>query len=134
MKEVIQLVIDAGNYDLSDILGKIEREWVLGRIIDEERDALIDSARAHATPEGSMAPVAERVTKVEAGLRELTARVEKLEGAEPPALEYPEFVIGKSYYKGDKITYGGQHYECIYTDGLPCVWSPADYPAGWRLV
>lgn len=51
-----------------------------------------------------------------------------------PEDQYPEYVVGKSYYKGDKITYGGERYECIYTEGLPCVWSPTDYPAGWKKV
>lgn len=134
MKEIIQLVIDGGGYDLADILGKIEREWVLGHLTDEERDALIESARANAKPEGSMGPVAERVTKVEAAMRDLTARVEKLEGAEPPAQQYPEYVAGQSYYHGDCVTYVGKKYKCVYPEGLPCVWSPADYPAGWQLV
>lgn len=134
MKEVIQLVIDGGEYDLADMLAKIEREWVLGHLAEGDRDALIESARANAKPEGSMGPVAERVTAVETALRELTARMDKLEGAEPPLEQYPDFVLGKSYYKGDKISYGGQRFECIYTDGLPCVWSPADYPDGWKLI
>ena len=51
-----------------------------------------------------------------------------------PEDQYPEYVAGKSYYKGDKITYGGERYECICTEGLPCVWSPTDYPAGWKKV
>ena len=84
MYEVIEIVIDAGGYSLPDVLGKIEREWVLGHLTDGERDSLIDAARANATPEGSMGPVAERVTAVETALRDLTQRVEKLEGAEPP--------------------------------------------------
>ena len=49
MKEVIQLVIDGGNYNLSDILTKIEREWVLCHLTDEERDTLIESARTNAS-------------------------------------------------------------------------------------
>lgn len=132
MYEVIEIVIDAGGYSLPDVLGKIEREWVLGHLTDEERDSLIDAARANATPEGSMGPVAERVTAVETALRDLTQRVEKLEGAEPPTGdEWPEYVEGQSYYAGDRITYAGERYVCVYPDGLPCVWSPADYPAGW---
>ncbi len=59
----------------------------------------------------------------------------ELDGVDPsPSEEYPEYVVGKSYYKGDKITYSGEKYVCIYNDGLPCVWSPADYPAGWEKV
>lgn len=33
--------------------------------------------------------------------------------------------------KDDKITYNGQHYQSNIDNN---VWSPDDYPAGWRLV
>lgn len=36
-----------------------------------------------------------------------------------------------AYNTGDKITYNGKHYECIF-DG--CVWNPAEYPQGWKEV
>ena len=49
--------------------------------------------------------------------------------------EWPEFVqptgSADAYNRGDKVTFQGQHYICEM-DG--CVWSPADYPAGWRLA
>ena len=61
MYDVIMLVIEAGGYSLPDVLGKIEREWVLGNLAEEDRDSLIDAARANATPEGSMAPLQERM-------------------------------------------------------------------------
>lgn len=32
---------------------------------------------------------------------------------------------------GDKITYNGKHYECIFDN---CVWNPDEYPAGWKEV
>lgn len=133
MYDIIKIVIDAGGYSLPDVLGKIEREWVLGHLTDEERDQLIDAARANATPEGSMPPVAERVTAVETALRDLTQRVETLEGAEPTAGdEWPEYVEGQSYYAGDRITYKGDRYVCVYPDKLPCVWPPSEYPSGWK--
>lgn len=34
-----------------------------------------------------------------------------------------------AYHVGDKITYNGKHYTCIY-DG--CVWTPDAYPQGWK--
>lgn len=49
--------------------------------------------------------------------------------------EWPEFVqptgSADAYNRGDKVTFQGKHYICEM-DG--CVWSPADYPAGWRLA
>lgn len=103
MYDVIMLVIEAGGYSLPDVLGKIEREWVLGNLTDEDRDSLIDAARANATPEGSMAPLQERMAAVELALKAaqgsieaMDARLKTLEGQEPPeppvADEWPEFV------------------------------------------
>ena len=52
---------------------------------------------------------------------------------EEPADEWPEYVqptgAHDAYHVGDKITYNGKHYTCIY-DG--CVWTPDAYPQGWR--
>ena len=133
MKDVIQLVIDGGLYDLSDVLTKIEREWVLGHLTDEERDQLIESARANATPEGSMAPIAERVSALE-------LRVKALEDAaappEPPMPEeWPEFVrptgAHDAYPMGAKITYKGKRYTSLVDSNC---WPPDEYPQGWQLA
>lgn len=48
-------------------------------------------------------------------------------------VEWPDFVspTGRedSYMIGDKITFEGKHYVCTMDYN---VYSPADYPAGWR--
>lgn len=145
MHDVIKIVIDAGGYSLSDVLAKIEREWVLGHLTDEERDQLIETARANATPEGSMAPLQERMAAVELAVKAaqesieaMDARLKKLEGQEPPeppiADEWPEFVrptgAHDAYAKGAKVTYAGKHYVSLI-DGN--VWPPDEYPQGWQL-
>lgn len=79
MYDVIKLVIDAGGYSLPDVLAKIEREWVLGHLADEERDQLIDAARANATPEGSMAPLQERMAAVELALKSAQGSIEAMD-------------------------------------------------------
>lgn len=52
--------------------------------------------------------------------------------AEVSIEEWPEFVqptgTATAYQIGDKVTFQGRHYVCVIAD---CVWSPADYPAGW---
>ena len=37
----------------------------------------------------------------------------------------------KSYYEGDKVKFEGKVYESLIDNN---VWSPADYPAGWKEV
>lgn len=52
-----------------------------------------------------------------------------------PNEEWPEFKqptrTEDAYMKDDKMTYNGQHYQSNIDNN---VWSPDDYPAGWRLV
>ena len=49
--------------------------------------------------------------------------------------EFPDFVqptgSHDAYNKGDKVTFEGKHYESLI-DGN--VWSPKDYPQGWKEV
>lgn len=42
-----------------------------------------------------------------------------------------EYVAGKWYYKGDRISYNGAVYVCIAPDGVVCTWNPDEYPAYW---
>lgn len=52
-----------------------------------------------------------------------------------PNEEWPEYKqpthAENAYMKDDKITYNGKHYQSNIDNN---VWSPDDYPAGWRLV
>lgn len=49
-------------------------------------------------------------------------------------VEWPEFVqptgAHDAYKNGDKVTFNGQHYTSLIDNN---VYSPAAYPAGWRL-
>lgn len=144
MHDVIKIVIDAGGYSLPDVLGKIEREWVLGHLDDAQRDRLIEAARANAEPEGSMAPLLARMAAVELAakaaqesIEAVDARLKTLEGQEPPeppaADEWPEFVrptgAHDAYAKGAKATYAGRRHVSLI-DGN--VWPPDEYPQGWQ--
>lgn len=67
-----------------------------------------------------------------------TVKIDKDElyhAGEQPTEEYPEYKqptgAHNAYKIGDKITYNGKHYECIFNG---CVWSPDDYPQGWKEV
>lgn len=52
-----------------------------------------------------------------------------------PAIEYPEWKqptgAHDAYKKGDKVTYNGKKYISLIDSNT---YSPADYPAGWKLV
>lgn len=70
-----------------------------------------------------------------AKLEELEQRVRALEtGSTEPGETYPDYVAGKWYYNGDKITFEGGKYKCIAPAGVVCVWSPTEYPPYWEMV
>ena len=127
MYDVIRDVINTQRYVLADMLHKIDTLWAQGDLDDEQRTELIALAR-------DKADMAQEVN-VLARLEELEQRVRALEtGSTEPGEAYPDYVVGKWYYNGDKITFEGGKYQCIAPDGVVCAWSPTEYPTYWELV
>ena len=143
-----------GDYELKDMLNKIAEYYVKGNISKEEKEELEDEARTNANPVNSYATVQTQIDNlaqqikllketVEAnaqGTSALKDAVEKLGGTVTtptvqPEEEYPEYKqptgAHDAYHIGDKITYNGKHYECIFDN---CVWTPDAYPQGWKLI
>lgn len=129
MRAVFESVIARGSYDLTGLLANIDKYHIEGKLTDGDRDALYAMAREKANASASV--------DVLAKLAELDNRLRALEGkstetetpAEPSAA--PAYELGKWYYTGDKVTYGGKTYTCTAPDGVACVWSPEEYPAYW---
>lgn len=130
MFDVTKTVIETGRYKLSEMLCKIDTIWMQGDITDDERRSLVQMAKQDpdANAELDLAKMIEeldkRVSALEAG--------ESGGGTEPN--EYPEYVAGKWYYNGDKVTYNGKHYTCTAPSGVVCVWSPDEYATYWEEV
>ena len=118
MYNIIKSVLNSGNFELTQILKKIAGLWAQGTLTDAEYEELNTMARC------------------EAKLEELDKRISAVENGskteDETAEEYPEFVVGKWYYKGDKVSFEGKNYVCIAPEGTVCVWSPKDYPAYWE--
>ena len=154
MFTIVKGVIEQGRFELSDMLAKIDTEWVLSALTDGEREQLIELAREKADPAQSYAPMEKRIEALELSIAELKATieangrgmaalkeaVEKLgeqvvvpEPEPEPADEWPDYVqptgAHDAYHAGDKITWGGKRWTCKM-DG--CVWDPGSYPAGWE--
>ena len=127
MYDVIKDVINTRRYVLADMLHKIDTLWAQGDIDDDQRTELIALAQGNADMTQEV--------NVLARLEELEQRVRALEtGSTEPGEAYPDYVAGKWYYNGDKITFEGGKYKCIAPDGVVCVWSPKEYPVYWELV
>ena len=139
--EALKDVILNTEYELVETLDKIYVMYIKNKISKTEMKKLETLARENAKAENSYAPLQEQIDKLYEDMKYLESRItalEKEEGEEEPTEpteEYPEFVqpsgAHDAYHVGDKITYNGKHYECIYNG---CVWTPDAYPAGWKLV
>lgn len=134
MYRIIKNVIESKNYDLREMLKKIDAFWAQGGITEEERKELIGLAQGNANVVNGI--------DVLAKLEELDKRVKTLETAknveddaeDPNEIVYPEYVIGKWYYNGDKISFEGANYICTAPEGQVCTWNPVEYPTYWELM
>lgn len=142
IKSLFESAIRRGGYDLPAMLRRIDSYHVDGKIDDDERMELYDLARGGAKPENSIDLMA-KVTELSKALAEAVKRIDKLEKqlnngaatepddgetAEPAPAEY---VPGKWYYRGDRVSFGGSVFRCTAPEGQVCTWSPAEYPAYW---
>lgn len=136
MYNLIKNVITIGNYELSNLLKKIDTQWLQGNLTDDERNELVGLAQDKANMQNSL--------DLYKKLEELDKRVKALEEAkEDDTTEVPEegtvedvadYEVGKWYYAGDKVSFEGKTYKCVAPEGVVCVWSPKDYPTYWELV
>lgn len=139
MYEIIKNVIQSKQYELTDVLRKIDTLWFEGTLTEEQRAELRESAQTNAKPENSYAPLQNQINALFANVKELAQEILALKNGgvapEEPTEEYPEYVqptgAHDAYKVGDKITYNGKKYECL---SAGCVWNPDDYPQGWKLV
>lgn len=133
---IIKTVIETGQFELSDILKKIDSQWISRKITDEQKETLIQLAQENANVQDSIS-FADLLKEI----ADLKKRVEVLEKQKAPDTEtqepselYGEFIVGKWYYAGDRINFNGKSYECIAPDNVVCVWNPNDYPAYWKVI
>lgn len=132
MYNIIKNVLQNKNYELADIIKKINAQWISSNINDEEHSELILLAQKNASANNSI-DVMEK-------LKELELRIKALEtkNADDNDYEeigtYPQYEIGKWYYNGDKIVFEDIIYVCTAPEGVACVWSPSEYPTYWNVL
>lgn len=139
MYNIIKLVIQSKQYDLTDILHKIDTIWVQSSITDEQKEELETLARENADPENSYAPIQEQINALANTVSSLKDRVKALESAiasEELDDEYLPYLqptgAHDTYNIGDKILWTDGHKYICQMDG--CVWDPDTYPQAWQLV
>lgn len=139
----VKNVIISKQYELEDMIKKIDVLWLQGDLSDEQKLELVNLARDNAIPDHSYAALQEQVNKLYEITSEHAVKIAKLEtGQEPEPQtepeEYPEYKqptgAHDAYHKDDKVTYNGNRYICIAPEGVAVVWNPDTYPAYWKKV
>ena len=64
MYSIIKAVINGGNFELNDMLNKIDTMWVRSSITEDQRAELIELARSKAKPEASYAPLQGQIYQI----------------------------------------------------------------------
>lgn len=144
MYEIIRNVILSKDFELRDILYKINKMWIEAQISEEEKTELDELARENAVAENSYASLQDQVNNIYSEIDSIKNRLSVLESTEgteeptepsEPVDEYPEYQqptgAHDAYKIGDKITYNDKKYVCKLDN---CVWNPDEYPAGWEEV
>lgn len=143
--EDLRAQISSGDFKLQAMLDKLTRLYIEDMLAEDEYDDLMQFARDNANPdkeiEGNTDVVKQlmlRVTESEQKLKDLEARIVKLEDPESepeePTVTYEPYDPYKWYYKDMTCSFEGKNYICIAPEGFVCTWSPAGYPPYWKLV
>lgn len=112
MYNSVLIVIQSGEYNLSDLTKKIDTLWLKSYLTDDERESLTKLAIEKANPDAGLPSFSERMAALE-------KRVSKLEGnlssgGDSGSSNWPEWVqpIGAhdAYAKGSQVTHNGERY------------------------
>ena len=129
MYNILKNVINRKSYNFTDMLTKIDTLWSENKLSDAERDELITLAQDNATIEHSVNLVEKLI--------ELEQRIKALEEGKADtntAETIEEYVVGKWYYKGDKMIFEGKVYECTAEKDTAVYWSPKESGLCWRQI
>lgn len=131
MYQIIKNVIERGDFDLNAVLTKLDTLWSESKLTDEEREELITLARSNTKVVNSI-DVTAKLTELENRIATVEKALSETAPSETPTEDYPEYIDGKWYYNGDKVSFNGKNYICTAPEGQVCVWSPTAYPAYWE--
>ena len=108
MYNSVLIVIQSGEYNLSDLTKKIDTLWLKSYLTDDERESLTKLAIEKANPDAGLPSFSDRM-----------AALEKLEGnlssgGDSGSSDWPEWVqptgAHDAYAKGSQVTHNGERY------------------------
>lgn len=112
MYNSVLIVIQSGEYNLSDLIKKIDTLWLKSYLTNDERESLTKLAIEKANPDSGLPSFSERMAALE-------KRVSKLEGnsssgGDSGSSDWPEWVqptgAHNAYAKGSQVTHNGERY------------------------
>lgn len=112
MYNSVLIVIQSGEYNLSDLTKKIDTLWLKSYLTDDERESLTKLAIEKANPDAGLPSFSERMAALE-------KRVSKLEGnlssgGDSGSSDWPEWAqptgAHDAYAKGSQVTHNGERY------------------------
>lgn len=126
MYDVIWNKIQAGDYDLTDLVYKVNVLWVEGQLTEDQRYDLLAQAVEHLDPstqrpetQAMLESLAQRVTSLE-------GRVDALEGKTLDPGDYPEWKawdgLSTDYQPGAIVSYNGKLWQNIHSGQN--IWEP----------
>ena len=112
MYNSVLIVIQSGEYNLSDLTKKIDTLWLKSYLTDDERESLTKLAIEKANPDAGLPSFSERMAALE-------KRVSKLEGnlssgGDSGSSDWHDWVqptgAHDAYAKGSQVTHYGERY------------------------
>ena len=128
--------IQAGGYNLPDMLRKLDEYYIRGEIDADQRDELQEEARTRARGEQAYDVTAEieqlwaAIHAIQQTLAETENQVDTQQEDEAKPYVQPTGAHD-AYQPGNVVAYKGAMYRCIMDN---MVWPPDVFPNGWTAI
>ena len=133
MYAIIKDLINNKNYQLVDIITKINKLWLEYQLSDEQRDELIELANANINIDNEKPELQKQIDTLSDYIKStLEPRIKALEEGQavepPPEEEYPAWVpydgvVNLGYDYGDKVSHNGFNWINML-QGMKNIWEP----------
>lgn len=112
MYNSVLIVIQSGEYNLSDLTKKIDTLWLKSYLTDDERESLTKLAIEKASPDAGLPSFSERMAALEKRVAKLEGNLSS--GGDSGSSDWPEWVrptgAHNAYAKGSQVTHNGEKY------------------------
>ena len=142
MRSTFERIIRNSQFDLAQMLNRIDYYHAEGKLTDADREALAAMARGKASDALEIDPKAEILALWDAvhAMQDQLAALSGgagagTSGAGGAGEDWPEFVqptgAHDAYRQGQGVTWQGARYRSLIDNN---VWAPDVYPQGWEAV